>query len=216
MFVWPIGPARGRWPRTTSPGMPRRPRAAAPLPRGLGRAGRSPPLGGLVTGRPRPRMVGWRDRASCPHLGMHGRVRRGDRPWRAARRPFRRAADPDGAQRGGQRAHVWADEYSVDILINSELVRTSPPHLPPTSWTSCGCAEHFRPGAQPQSRRPEPRACWAAVWVVDRVRARVGRLHRADCSGRRSGPVPGTAGRVVPCHGHRMSRLRSRTGVVTV
>ena len=34
-----------------------------------------------------------------------------------------------GAQRSGQRAHVWADEHSVHVLIDGELVKTVPSNL---------------------------------------------------------------------------------------
>lgn len=34
-----------------------------------------------------------------------------------------------GTQRGGQRAHVWADEHSIHVLIDGELVKTVPSNL---------------------------------------------------------------------------------------
>jgi hypothetical protein len=34
-----------------------------------------------------------------------------------------------GTQRGGQRAHVWADEHSIHILIDAQLVKTVPSNL---------------------------------------------------------------------------------------
>jgi hypothetical protein len=34
-----------------------------------------------------------------------------------------------GPHRGGQRAHVWVDEYTVHVLIDGELVKTAPSNL---------------------------------------------------------------------------------------
>ena len=68
-----------------------------------------------------------------------------------------------GAERAGQRAHVWADEITVHVLIGGQLVKTVPSSLTPRTWPRCGCAARARPGRRPRTRRrPGPVPCPAA------------------------------------------------------
>ena len=57
-----------------------------------------------------------------------------------------------GAERAGQRAHIWADELSVHVLIGGELIKTVP-----SSLTAEELAELRMRGASPACRRPLPR-----------------------------------------------------------
>jgi hypothetical protein len=41
-----------------------------------------------------------------------------------------------GPSRGGQHANVWADENSVHIVIDGQLVKTVPSNLTPTTCTN--------------------------------------------------------------------------------
>ena len=57
----------------------------------------------------------------------------GDREWLVEKR-YRAVLDvldgsPVGPNRGGQRAHVWVDEYTVHVLIDGELVKTMSSNL---------------------------------------------------------------------------------------
>lgn len=59
-----------------------------------------------------------------------------------------------GAQRGGQRAHVWADEHSVHVLINGELVRTAPSNLSADDLDQLRMRGALPAGAPPASPAP--------------------------------------------------------------
>jgi hypothetical protein len=59
-----------------------------------------------------------------------------------------------GAQRGGQRAHVWPDEHSVHVLINGELVRTAPSNLSADDLDQLRMRGALPAGAPPASPSP--------------------------------------------------------------
>jgi hypothetical protein len=123
-----------------------------------------------------------------------------------------------GAQRRGQRAHVWADEHNMHVLINGRAGQDRPvqpvrrrPGPAADAWSTSGRNTPSLTLAD-RSREPAGRPRGPA----DHLLAPVGPLHRADCFGGGSAPVPGTASGVEPCRGLPKGRLRSRTGVGTV
>ena len=82
-----------------------------------------------IPGQPSRQMPGRRQRAGAAAVGRCGRVRYRHRRQRAAGgHPFG-SADQLGPRPGGQRAHVWVDEYTVHILIDGQLIKTVPSNL---------------------------------------------------------------------------------------
>jgi hypothetical protein len=94
-----------------------------------------------------------------------------------------------GPNRGGQRAHVWVDEYTVHVLIDGELVKTVPSNL---------SAEDLRDRPKfivrwldTSARHPggvfkgSLQHCWVIRSSVDHAGARLGCPSRAFCVGGR-------------------------------
>jgi hypothetical protein len=68
-----------------------------------------------------------------------------------------------GPARAGQLAHVWADEFTVHVLIGGQLVKTVPCCLDAEDLATLKMRGASPPGRRPQhSARPEPVPCPAA------------------------------------------------------
>ncbi len=101
-----------------------------------------------------------------------------------------------GAERAGQRAHIWADELSVHVLIGGELIKTVP-----SSLTAEELAELRMRGASPAGPPPATPALARAralpggtVIEVDR---NIDCNGNADLGGHKIPAGPGLAGRRV-------------------
>jgi hypothetical protein len=70
-----------------------------------------------------------------------------------------------GAARAGQLAHVWADEFTIHVLIGGQLVKTVPSCLDAEDLAALkmrGASPAGPPPAAPAPARPRPGICPAA------------------------------------------------------
>ena len=68
-----------------------------------------------------------------------------------------------GTERAGQLAHVWADEFTVHVLIGGQLVKTVPSCLDAKDLATLKMRGASPAGPRPQPPRPaKPEHCPAA------------------------------------------------------